>query len=175
MTINEILSLLFSTIGALCFAYSTFAKQKSKMLYIQIADCSFNALACFFAGGFSGGATCILCGVRNIFNAKKKMPVWMIVLFCLAFTVTGIIFNQVGIIGWIPIIASLQYTVWSAITNSTQKLRIIIFINTIMWLFYYIVMHLYPSACMSVIVIVVTTYNLIKMRGTENDNKTETN
>jgi hypothetical protein len=164
MTTNEILSLLFSTIGALLLAYSTFAKNKSKMMYVQVADCSFNALACLFAGGYSGCVTCVLCGIRNCFNAKKKMPVWLLVVFCVLFLTTGIIFNQAGIIGWLPIIASLQYTICTAISNSTQKLRVIIIINTGLWLIYYIVMHLYPSICMAIIIIIASTFNLIRYR-----------
>lgn len=161
---NVLITNFFSVIGAILLGISTFSKKRNKMLFIQTGDCIFNSLACLFSWSYAGFTTNIISGIRNILNIKGKMTKWLLIFITVLILVIWIISNQSRIIGLLPPIASVQYTLWSSTTKSAQRTRIWLVINIIMWLIHDIFMKIYPSAVMDFIIIIITTVNIFRWK-----------
>jgi len=151
---------IFSFIWAILLWISTFSKKRNKMLSIQTWDCIFNSLACLFSWSYAGFTTNIISGIRNILNIKDKMTKWLLIFITVLILFIWIISNQSGIIGLLPPIASVQYTLWSSTTKSAQRTRIWLIINITMWLIHDTFMKIYPSAVMDIIIIIAATINI---------------
>lgn len=160
---------LLSFIGSFLLAYSTFSKSKRNMLIIQVGDCMFNSLGCLFAGSLSGFTTNFISGIRNVVNAKEKNNKYINFLFVVAIIVLGIVANTRGIIGLLPVIASIEYTIWSYLCKTAQGLRFGLVVNLILWLIHDCYVLLFTSTTLDVVLICITLYNIIK----NDDNKLE--
>lgn len=109
-------------------------------------------------GVTSGAALQAVGGIRNLIfikfeNVKKKMK-FAIVVFCIFFTVTGILTWE-GLISLIPIIAKNVSTVAFAMSN-TRTIRIMEFPTYILWLVYNI-------ACNSIAGIINASFSLVSI------------
>lgn len=67
-----LLAQVFSAIGALCVAISSFAKSKNNMLVWQITDYIFTAIANLLLGGYTGALTISISIIRNSLMVKKE-------------------------------------------------------------------------------------------------------
>ena len=152
-------------IGMSLLLYSTFSKNKETMLKIQFFDCLLNSLGNILIGSYSGMTTNAISGIRNILNAKNKNNVVINSIMIITMVIIGLIVNTKGIIGLLPIIASVQYSIWSYKIKSAQGLRYGLLLNIIIWLIHDFVVMLYTSAAIDCILIVTISYNIKKENG----------
>ena len=143
-----LLAQVFSAIGALCVAISSFAKSKNNMLVWQITDYIFTAIANLLLGGYTGALTISISIIRNSLMVKKKM--------------TNL--NQLGIIGYLPIISSVSYSLAIAATPNLQWLRWVIIENMLLWLIYDLTIQAYPAAITDVTITLTTLIAIIRNR-----------
>ena len=160
----RIIANIFSFIGAILVAYSTFSKKKEKMFFIQSLDTLAYAFSNLFIGSYSGVSTNILSSIRNYLNSKNKNNKYINTILILLIVIIGIITNQKGLIGFIPIIASVEYTIFSLISKDVQDVRIILCINLALWFIHDSIMGLYPALIMDVVIFVITLFNYIKIK-----------
>lgn len=160
----KIIANIFSFVGAILVAYSTFSKKKEKMFLIQSLDTLAYAFSNLFIGSYSGVSTNILSSIRNYLNSKNKNNKYINTVFVLLIVIIGIITNQKGLIGYIPIIASVEYTVFSLISKNDQDVRITLCINLALWFIYDSIMGLYPALIMDIVIFIITLFNYIKIK-----------
>ena len=158
----KIIANIFSFIGTILVAYSTFSKKKEKMFLIQSIDTLAYAFSNLFIGSYSGVSTNILSSIRNYLNSKNKNNKYINTVFVLLIIIIGIITNQKGLIGYIPIIASVEYAVLSLKSKNDQDVRITLCINLFLWFIYDSIMGLYPALIMDIVIFVITLFNYIK-------------
>ena len=84
-----LLAQVFSAIGALCVAISSFAKSKNKMLVWQITDYIFTAIANLLLGGYTGALTISISIIRNRLMIKKKMTKTILSILIILRTIVG--------------------------------------------------------------------------------------
>ena len=157
-----IIANIFTAIGELFMAYSTFSKSKKNMLIVQVCDCIFNLIGCLFIGAYSAAVVNIIAGTRNLLNAKNKNNIYINGLLVAVLVWLGLILNKNGLIGLLPVLASLIYTICSYMLKSAQGLRYIICFNMIMWFVHDFSIGLYSSACFDVLILVVSFINIIR-------------
>lgn len=150
-----------SGIGVGLLAYSTFSKEKDKMLKLQVGDCIFNALAGLFVGSFSAMSTNLICALRNYINVKNKMSQKLSYVFAAIIFTVGILINTRGAIGAIPPLASVEYTICSTKSKNAQSLRFALLLNLCMWLVHDFYVQLYPAALTDILVVITTLTNII--------------
>ena len=153
---------VFSLLCSVCSALSTFAKNKKRMFVFQIAGEGTNCLSNIFVDSPSGAVTALIACVRNIliFNSKwTKVACGICVTLCIAI---GIISNQKGLIGLLPIIASSTYSVLLLFLHKAQHVRYAMLFTKSMWGIYYLYVGLYISSAMSFCVMFITIINIIR-------------
>ena len=156
-----LLAQVFSAIGALCVAISSFAKSKHKMLVWQITDYIFTAIANLLLGGYTGALI-----IRNRLMIKKKMTKTILTILIVIQIIVGTYLNQLGLIGYLPIISSVSYSLAIAITRNLQWLRWVIIENMLLWLIYDLTIKAYPAAITDVTITLTTLIAIIKNRKT---------
>lgn len=153
---------IFSFIGSVALIWSTFAGTKRNMLLFRVLDTSGNALGNFFIGSYSGMASNLISLVRNILNIKGKISFLYTALISLSVLVVGISVNTRGLIGFLPPIASVEYTIWSMKGSTAQSLRYALLINITLWLIYDINIGLVPAIIADIITLLTAIYNILK-------------
>ena len=164
---NVLIANIFSGLGALLLAYSTFSKDKERMLWIQVGDCACCVFGNAFIGSMSAMSTSLICTVRNILNAKGRLSQGLSYIFAIIIFLIGVIVNNRGLIGILPLIASVEYTVWSAKGKTPQSLRYALLTNLCLWFIHDLVVRLYPAMIMDIVVSGVTLVNILKYRKVE--------
>ena len=158
---------IFSLLAAVCLCYSTFSTSKKNMVFWQLIDSVLGAVSNIFLFSFSGVVTNILVAVRNLFEVKGKNNNVIVIVFCFLNMVLGLLFNNRGFVGVLPILATIEYTIAIYVCKSSQSLRIGLLINTVFWGVYDLLIMSYPLFVADVIIFVFATINVVRLRNSD--------
>ena len=161
-----LLAQVLSAIGALCVTISSFAKSKNNMLVWQSTDYIFTAISNLLLWGYTGALTISISIIRNSLMVKKKMTKAILTILIIIQIILGSYLNQLGLIGYLPIISSVSYSLAIAITRNLQWLRWVIIENMLLWLIYDLTIQAYPAAVTDVTITLTTLVAIIKNRKT---------
>ncbi len=164
------IGLVFSAIGATCLAISSFAKNKKSMLTWQLSDYFFTMIANFLLGGYTGAISISVSIIRNLLMIKKWDSLYTTILLVIIQVTLGIHVNTLGLIGCLPLISSVSYTIISFLTDKVQWLRWVTIENMLLWSLYDFTIKAYPALLMDVI-ITITTLIAIKKYSSLNHHK----
>ncbi len=140
---------------------SSFFKTKKQMLIVQSTECVINGASRIIINSLSSSSQLFLCAIRNIVFAKFNSK-YLYFLFAGLFLVIGLTANNQGILGLLPIFATIQYTLWTGFSKTAKQIRIGMIINYIPWIIHDLVVGLYISAIVMVISTIIVIYNLIR-------------
>lgn len=158
------IAMVFSGLGAFCLAYSSFAKNKQQMLIWQVSDYIFTITANLLLGGYTGALTISVSIIRNLLIIKQKNNKWITICLVLIQITLGSWVNNLGLIGYLPIISSVSYTLTTFLTSKMQILRWLIIENMLLWLVYDITIKAYPAVCMDIFISLSTLLAVYKHR-----------
>lgn len=167
------IGLVFSAIGATCLAISSFTKNKKSMLTWQLSDYFFTMIANFLLGGYTGAISISVSIIRNVLMIKKWDSLYTTILLVIIQVTLGIHVNTLGLIGCLPLISSVSYTIISFLTDKVQWLRWVTIENMLLWSLYDFTIKAYPALLMDVI-ITITTLIAIKKYSSLNHHKQNT-
>ena len=158
--IGEISSFLAAT----CLAKSTFGRTKKDIVKWQVVEQTFCLISNLSLGGYSGVIVNIVSLVRNILSIKGKFKKNLVLPFLLIIIIFGIIFNNHGWIGLIPLIATIEYTIVLGFYKKSQNVRLALAINSTLWAIYDFVIMSYPIFIMDLVVATLALANYIRYR-----------
>lgn len=157
-----ILGELFSLLAALCLAYSTFSTKKNKMIWWQAINAIFYGLSNLFLGAYSAVVTNVLTLFRNTLEVKNKLNRNFTSVICLLMAIVGLLANNRELLGILPILASITYTICVYVLKSAQQMRIALVVNLIQWMIFDFLVKSYPMFIMDMIIISITLINIIR-------------
>lgn len=163
--ISTLQIIIGNIVGALCGIFcimSTFGKDKRKIIKLQCFDCFFGILSCLILHGFSGAVTQTINLMRNIFVYKEKLSNKMQVLFIILVIWVSLAFNNRGILGILPIIACVEYTIIIMKTKDPSIIKAGLAINNILWFLYDFIIMNYFSCIFSAAIIVFSITNIVR-------------
>lgn len=158
----------FSFLSAICVCISTFSKKKKGLVTWQILDSSMVCLSDIFLMSWAAAAVSILSVIRNVLQVKNKMNLKITILLLVLIVGLGLAFNNRGWIGLLAIAASATYTFFMYKTKNAQQMRWALLLNTFLWLIHDIMIQSYPMIVMGIIIFVMTSFNLARLRKTPN-------
>ena len=178
--VNEI---IIGNICSLCAmvtdSVSGTRKKHSEILAVQILSQFFYAAGSTILKGYSSTAQNVVAVLRNLAamkNIKSKAVEWILIALGV---VLGVAFNNRGLIGWLPVVANLEYSI--AVFRFREKersLKLAFVVNMLMYSVFSLVILNYVGAAANIFVAVTTAISLIKTRGrkggTEDSQNTET-
>lgn len=152
---------LLTCVATIISLSSSFFKTKKQMLIVQSIECAINGVTRIIINSLSSSSQLFLCAIRNIIFSKFNNK-YLCFLFSGLFLAIGLIANNQGILGLLPIFATIQYTLWSGFSKTAKQIRIGMIINYIPWIIHDFVVGLYVSAIVMIISAIIVIYNLIK-------------
>ena len=140
-------------------------KKRNQILAIQIMSQIFYAAGSIILKGYSSTAQNFVAILRNlaaIKNIKYKTVEWILISLGV---VLGILFNNRGLFGWLPIIANLAYSIAIfRFKDNETGLKIVFIVNMLMYSVFSAVIQNYVGAVAHTVVAVITAISVIKAR-----------
>ncbi|MBQ7670435.1 MAG: YgjV family protein [Clostridia bacterium] len=163
---NEVLIGNACSIGAMVTdAVASTRKKYRQILAIQIISQLFYAAGSIVLKGYSGtvqNAVTILRNLAAIKNIKSKVVEWILIVLGVAL---GVIFNNRGILGWLPIVANFEYSVAVfRFKNNERALKISLIIDLVMYAVFSAVIQNYVGVGANLFVAVTAAVSIIKGR-----------
>ena len=138
-------------------------KKHSEIMGIQIISQVFYGVGSIILKGYSATAQNIVAIFRNLASMKKvksRALGWILIILGV---VLGILFNNRGLWGWLPIVANFEYSVAVfRFKNNEKALKICFIINMLMFSVFSIIIKNYVGIVSNLVVAVTTAVSLIK-------------
>lgn len=146
-------------------AISSTRKTANGVLWMQNVSQLIYCFSAFVLKGYSAAvqnAVSILRNLAAIANIRSKVLEWVLVV---TGVVLGVVFNNRGLIGLLPVLGNLQYTI--AIFRWKDKERILklsFLISVASFVLFNFVIRNYVGVCCDLFVIITTSIVLIRER-----------
>lgn len=163
LIIGNIVALLAS----IAMTISGILKDKKQILIVQAIQIGLFVISNLVLGGYVGAIVNAISLIRNIICYKDKLGIKEIIIITILSVGLSLCFNNLGIVGLLPLIASTLY-LWFMNIKDIKKFKVLMIFITILWLIYDICIKSYTSALfdfMTVIANIVSLYSIIKKKG----------
>ena len=157
---------IIALIASLLMVYSGFLKEKRKILFVQTVQIGLSVISNIVLGGITGAIINAISMIRNIICYKEKLGTREKIIITILAVVLSLIFNNLGIIGILPVISTVTY-VWLMNVKDVRKFKLLIAFTMLMWLIYDTVIKSYTSAIfdfMNLIANVITVFQIRKLK-----------
>lgn len=138
-------------------------KKNSEILGIQIISQLFYAAGSIILKGYSStaqNAVAILRNLAGMKNIKNRAAEWILILLGV---VLGFAFNNRGLLGWLPIIANLEYSVSVFRFRRNEKgLKAAFIINMLMYSVFSFAIMNYVGFAANIFVAATTAVSLFR-------------
>ena len=118
--------------------------------------------ACF--SSWSGISTLLVSTVRNILLVKGMFDKRMMYLFMILVTGCGLAVNNKGLIGLLPVLATVILTVCNYYAREIMAIKWSLFINIVLWAIYFFAILDVVSGITQVVIAVVTIASIFQLR-----------
>ena len=157
------------SLAAACFTFASAWSGDRKRIYLyQAIQCLLLAVANIFFFSISGVTTYLLCVARNLLLAYDRFTRKLCFVFIVSVAVIGLITNNRGLVGLLPVITTVLYTAGCLYAKRPQAIKTNIVVNLSLWAIYDILVSDYVSFAVdsgSAVTAVVSIFRLFR-RGT---------
>lgn len=144
---------------------STTRKKHSQILGIQILSQLFYGAGSIILKGYSSTAQNAVAILRNLAAMKQlkyKAIEWILILLGV---VLGVVFNNRGLLGWLPIVGNLEYSIAVfQCKNNERGLKAAFIVNMLMFCAFNVVIWNFVGAAANVVVVVTTLISLLRKK-----------
>ena len=161
--VGNITSLLAMGTDSLASAQKT----AKGVLWVQTLGQAIYCTGSIVLRGYSAAVQNAVSVARNLFaigNIKSKALEWILLFLGVAL---GLIFNNLGFMGLLPVIANLQYTISVFRFKDNQRaLKVSFAINSFLYSLFNLAIYNFVGVVTNLVVMVVTIFFLIKSKET---------
>ena len=166
---SEIGEILAGNLSSLCAmvtdSISGTRKKQKQILLLQSLSQVFYMTSYIVLRGYSSAVQCVVGILRNfaaMWKIKSKVVEWILVAMGVGL---GIYFNNMGLLGWLPVVANLEYSIAVfRFKENPRALKIAFLINMLMYCVFNAIILNFVGAISSLVVAVTTLIFLIKDR-----------
>ena len=159
---NILIGNIISFAAAIFLAVSCVVKSRKQIFILQFMNCAVLAVASYFFGSYAAITTLALCCIRNIFIMKDKFSVLIMTVILILVIACGVLTNNRGLIGLLPVIATVEYTICCHNITDVGKTRISILVNEAIWIIYSFLVLDFSTAITDIIVVTVDIVSIAK-------------
>jgi nicotinamide riboside transporter PnuC len=155
---------LIALIASLFMVYSGILKNKQEILLTQTIQIGLSITSNIILGGITGTIINALSFIRNILCYKNKLNTKLKIILTLLATILTLKFNNLGIIGLLPLISTIIY-IWLMSIKKVIGFKIMIIFTMLMWGIYDIHIKSYTSAIFdfcNIIANIISIYQIKK-------------
>lgn len=157
---------LFSFIATIFLFLAISRKDNYMLIKLQGISHFFFAIGGIILKGYSGAIQDSVGFIRNLVIVYKLNNYIIKALLLFTSVIMGFLFNNLGILGVLPIIGTFQYTIIATLKNvSYFELQVSIIINSILMVVYSLIIFNFVNVGTNIIVIIISLINLKKGYG----------
>ena len=162
--VSEVIIGNICSLGAMVTdSISSTRKKHSEIMAVQILSQIFYSAGSIILKGYSSTAQSFVAILRNLAamkGVKHKAVEWILISLGV---VLGIVWNNRGLIGWLPIVANLEYSIAVFRFKEKEKaLKTSFLINMLMYSAFSTVIMNYVGAAANMVVAVTTAVSLFR-------------
>lgn len=150
-----ILGNIISFIGAIIMVAIGLLKKKRQILYVQCLQFIIMGIGNLILGGVTGFISNFISTVRNLLSLRIPFTLPWKLVFIVLQGVLSLLFNEAGLIGWLPFIAACSFTL-ALDTQNEIVLKSIIIFGQLLWALYDFSIRNYASLAFDLLTIVTT-------------------
>lgn len=162
-SINILIGNVCSLLAMGTDAISSAQKTAKRVLWVQSLSQLIYGIGAVVLKGYSGAVQNAVSIVRNLVAIRKidsKILEWALVFLGV---LLGIVFNNLGWIGFLPVVANVQYTVAIfRFQDNERALKISFFISLVMFALFNLAIFNIVGFCTNLVVAVTTMLFLLK-------------
>ena len=151
---------ILSAVSFAALAASLFARDTRRIFLLQAADSCLGALANLCFGGLSGASTNGIATVRNLLKAHGRFSGAIVWVTLVAQVALGVLVNNRGPLGLLPVAATVEYTLAVALTDVVRHVRLALLVNILMWAAYAILIGDWVGLSKLAFLVLLTLYQL---------------
>lgn len=160
---NILIGNIIALVASLIMVYTGILKNKKKIIYLQTVQIGLSVISNIVLGGISGAIINGISCIRNVLCYKGMLTtVFKILIVIISITLT-LLFNNLGIIGLLPLISIVLYTLFMD-TKKVITLKLLIIFTMIMWLLYDFHIKSYTSSLFDLLTIITNVIALNQLR-----------
>lgn len=152
---NLIIGNIISFISAIFLGISCYAKDRKKIFTFQLFNCATYAAASYFFGTYAAITSLALCSLRSILIMKDKYTKTSAYILAASVIVLGLITNNRGFVGLLPVIASVEYNLCCYYITDPHLTRYSILINELIWVIYAFIIKDFSTGISDIIIMIV--------------------
>ena len=164
MQTSLIIGNIFSLLSAICIGVSAIKQSKKDFMYWQVGDTIFGIFCNLVLFAYAALVISIVSLIRNVLSYKNKLTKNITYILLFLSVAIGLYANNLGVIGWLPIIASGSYTICIYITKNEQQMRWALVVNMLLWFIHSLYIQAYPSAICNIVLCFWTLFQIFKYR-----------
>ena len=157
-------------IASLLMVYTGYIKKKEKILFFQTIQIGLSVISNLILGGITGAIINALGLIRNILCYKEKLNKMAQIILIILSILLGVYFNNLALIGLLPIISNVVYIVFMNIKDVIKFKYLILFTMT-MWLIYDIYIMSYTAAIFDLGTIIADIIAVIQIKRNKGEEK----
>jgi len=140
-------------IGSLFMFAGGILKKKNTIITVQCFQFGILAVGNLLLGGISGFVSDILSLVRNLVCIKREYTQTLKIIFIALQVILTAIFNNLGLVGWLPTLAACIFT-WCLDTKNVVLLKALIILAQLMWAIFDLSIRNYSTLAFDVATVV---------------------
>ena len=153
---------IIAIIGSSIFLFSITAKKKQTMFIYQTIETLLSIIKNILLGGYEGAIAQLIGLIRNILimtNTTIKGSEF--ILPTLNFVI-GSFINERGLLGYLPIVATMIYTYVTLSSSSYLTTKLVLLVNIILWIIYQIIIADYITVLVNITALIMTGLSIYK-------------
>ena len=160
---NIIIGNTIAFVAAILMVYTGLVLRKNKILILQIIQMFLLMISNLILGGITGAISNVIGCIRNYLCYKDKMNTITKMLIIIITTAISLYFNNLGIIGLLPIMSTILYT-WLIDSKNIIYFKLSIVITMIMWCIYDFNIKSYIMMVIDFLTVITTSISIYKLR-----------
>ena len=146
-----------------CLAASCCAKSKTNAYRLQAAESAVLCGSYLVFSAWAGLTTQLLSVVRNLLVVRGKFSARWMVLFTVLAVVLGAAVNDRGLIGLLPVVATVQLTLCNHFCRTIRQVKLSFLVNAFQWLAFSFCIGDYVNTVTQVIVMALCVVSLVRL------------
>lgn len=153
---------LIAFIASISMVIGGLKKEKKSILYFEIIQIGLYVISNILLGGYTGAIINVLNCIRDFLCYKEKLGTREKIIILIFAISLSIIFNNLGWIGILPLIASIIYICFMN-TKDIVKFKLLIVFSLVMWLIYDLSIKSYTSSAFDFFSILANTISILQL------------
>ena len=164
---NIIIGNIISFVAAVLLGLSCWSKNPKRVFIYQFIENLFLSLSSLVFGSYSAAVSTLLSTVKSFIIVKGRYKKKTMIFFVISIAVLGVLTNTKGLIGLLPVIATVQFTYCNYKLTSIKGIKWTFIINLLIWDIYAFWIRDFSSGIAWAITLIVTIVSLMTIMAKE--------